>query len=83
MIISKLAYAKRPVIDRINEGWALGFSTGLEPRAWWQPHGVRLGGRSEDVHLNAFVLLQRLGLIKAVGWEFPSPTYVLVEPQGG
>jgi len=54
----------------MKQGYELGFSQGLWPRAWLQLGGLGKGGKMEDVHLSTFLSLRQRKVIELVyeGW---------------
>ena len=61
--IVKLTPTMKEVMVKIREGWAVGYSHGLNPHAWIQKNGVGRGGEAMHVRLDTFFALHDSGLI--------------------
>ena len=79
-MMTKLTKLQQHVVGRMNEGWALGLSTGIAPNAWLQQNGLGRGGATEKVNIATFSGLHRRGVIRNKNTsQFPSVAYVLTE----
>jgi len=78
----KLTPKQQRVVDLMKQGYELGFSQGLWPRAWLQFGGVGRGGKAEDVHLSTFFALLKHKLIAIRKESYPTSTYKLEVSDG-
>ena len=71
----KLSQAQQRVVNRLQEGWSLGWTTGIRPTAYL----FKKGGAIEKVALNTFLSLRTKLIIRCVEESFPRSIYVLTE----
>ena len=74
----KISPLQQHIINRLEEGWSLGFGSGISPRVWLQRDGVGRGGPTEDVNKGSFFALLRRGVIHQTKDGFPTSEYGLV-----
>lgn len=76
----KLNAKQQDVLDKMANGWQLGYSVGGRDSGWYdlQKGGQGYGGECLKVHGNTVYALQTRGLIKQV-YGFPTSTYILVK----
>jgi len=76
----KLNAKQQDVLDKMANGWQLGYSVGGRNPGWYslQKGGQGFGGETIRVHGNTIDALQRRGLIKQV-YGFPTSTYILTK----
>lgn len=70
---------KDEALRLMREGWQLGCSGGIDPRAWLQQNGIGRGGPSRDVHMASFSALLRTKRIVLDKRQFPTSTYRLAD----
>lgn len=76
----KLNAKQQDVLDKMANGWQLGYSVEGRDSGWYslQKGGQGFGGESIHLHGNTVDALHRRGLIKQV-YGFPTSTYILVK----
>ncbi len=75
--VTKLSPAQQHVVDRMREGWQLGFATGLSVRVWLQQNGLGQGGQTEDLRIDTLLALRKARIIVAGKWDFPTTRFFL------
>lgn len=75
----KLSDKQKEVILNARNGWQLGRSSSLNPRAWMQKGGLGKGGESKDISFNIWNALLRRHLIEQDYYSFPTSPYKLTE----
>ncbi len=63
----KLSKPQQNIIDKMANGWELGWSHSFLVRCWLQKGGIGAGGQSEDVSDRSVSALFKQGLIKQAG----------------
>ncbi len=79
----KLNAKQQDVLDKMANGWELGYTTGCRSAGWYslQKGGQGWGGETMHIHGNIVLVLEKRGLIKRI-YGFPTTKYVLVEKGG-
>ena len=80
---AKLTPAQQHVVDRMREGWSLGVDVTFGGGAWMQKGGLGRGGPAEHhIRWGTVHALQAKGIVKSLGYKFPTTEYVLAPEWG-
>lgn len=81
MAREQLSENQLAVLQHMSDGWHLGHSTGVSGSAWLQKRGLGRGEPTKRVHASCFHSLRQRGLIRSLGYHFPTEEYELT-PKG-
>ena len=76
----KVNAKQQDVLDKMANGWQLGYPTGVYSPGWYdlQKGGQGRGGETMRIHGNTITALEKRGLIKQI-YGFPTSKYILVK----
>ena len=75
----KLSKAQKEIVGLMKDGWELGHSQGMHPRAWIQKGGVGRGGDTMKMSMSTFHVLLDKNLVELSLKSFPTSKYNLTE----
>lgn len=75
----KLSMAQQEIIDKMSNGWELGFAESFNCRFWLQKGGCGKGGETKGVRSTTVASLQGKGLIEIAKKGYPLSTYKLAQ----
>lgn len=75
----KLSKSQQQVVDKMRDGWELGYSSGFFTRSWLQKNGIGKGGETINVRVNTFLLLRDKNVIEKSRSAYPTDVYRLTE----
>lgn len=73
----KLSESQQLVIDKMNEGWELGYDN-YSFTTWLQKNGIGRGGETIDIRNATLFALYKKGLIQE-HYNFPISKYTLIK----
>lgn len=76
---TKLSKTQKEVVRLMREGWQVGKSVGIKPRAWMQNGGIGRGGESKTLNSNTFFALLDKKLIHETAEKYSIKKYDLTD----
>ncbi len=75
----KVSKVQLDILQKMNDGWELGFYQGFNASCRLQEGGIGRGGKVQTVNTNTYYSLRREGLIVISKEDYPTDKYAIGE----